>query len=119
MDAINLKEKFGQFDDLWTPKILAEVNDCHVKIAKIEGSFVWHQHENEDELFFVVKGRLRLTFRDREVVLEPGELHVVPRGVEHLPVAEEETWIMMIEPKGTLNTGNVQSERTVAKPERI
>jgi mannose-6-phosphate isomerase-like protein (cupin superfamily) len=92
---------------------VGEINDAYVKLAKISGEFVWHQHDNEDEMFLVVKGRLLMKFRDRDVVVNEGELIIVPRGVEHLPVAEEEVHIMLIEPKTTVNTGNVQSERTV------
>lgn len=119
MDKVNLLDKFASFQDRWSPKIAAEVNDHAVKLVKLQGEFVWHHHEEEDELFLVVKGRLTIRFRDRDVVLEPGELLVVPRGVEHMPVAQEETWILLVEPTGTLNTGNVASERTVANPERI
>nr|WP_244977235.1 cupin domain-containing protein [Deinococcus humi] len=115
-----MPEKFGQFTERWQPKIVAELNGQHVKIARIAGEFEWHAHEQEDELFMVVRGVLRLKFRDGEAVLNEGELIVVPRGVEHLPVAEtEETWIMMFEPASTLNTGNVTSERTVAQLERL
>jgi mannose-6-phosphate isomerase-like protein (cupin superfamily) len=119
MDKVNLLEKFGSFQDLWTPKIAAEVNDHAIKLVKLQGEFVWHHHEREDELFLVVKGRLTIRFRDRDAVLEAGELLVVPRGVEHMPVAEEETWILLVEPIGTLNTGNVANDRTVAELERI
>ena len=119
MDAINLNDKFSLFSEQWTPKVIAELNGQAVKIAKIQGEFVWHHHENEDELFFVVKGRLRMEFRDKTVWLEPGEILVIPRGVEHRPCTEEETWIMMFEPTTTLNTGNVENERTVAAPERV
>ena len=118
--TVNLPEKFGQFTERWQPKIVAELNGQQVKIARIAGEFEWHAHEQEDELFMVVRGVLRLKFRDGEALLNEGELIVVPRGVEHLPVAEtEETWIMMFEPASTLNTGNVTSERTVAELERL
>lgn len=119
MEKVNLAEKFASFSEYWSPKIAGEVQDMHVKIAKLKGEFIWHQHENEDEMFFIIKGRLLLKFRDRDVWLEEGEFLIVPRGVEHLPVAEEEVHLLMFEPKGTLNTGNVQSERTVANPEQI
>ncbi len=119
MDAVNLKEKFTQFSDHWNPRIIGEVNDCYLKAAKIKGAFVWHHHENEDELFLVVKGRLQMKFRNRDVIIEEGEFIIVPRGVEHCPVAEEETHIVLMEPKSTLNTGNVVNERTVAVLERI
>jgi mannose-6-phosphate isomerase-like protein (cupin superfamily) len=119
MQKINLAEKFAQFHDCWQPRIVGEVNDAQVKIAKLKGEFVWHRHDAEDELFLVVSGRLVMKFRDGEIVLEPGELLIVPRGVEHLPVADAETQVLLVEPRGTLNTGNVRNERTVDKPERI
>jgi mannose-6-phosphate isomerase-like protein (cupin superfamily) len=119
MDTINLKEKFSRFTDQWKPKILAEVNDCHIKAVKLKGEFIWHHHDHEDELFWVVKGVLRMKFRDRETVIREGEFVVVPRGVEHLPIADEEVHIVLIEPKSTLNTGNVTNERTVPQLERI
>ncbi len=118
--TVNLPEKFSQFTERWQPRIIADLNGQQVKIARIAGEFEWHAHEQEDELFMVVRGVLRLKFRDGEALLNEGELIVVPRGVEHLPVAEtEETWIMMFEPAGTLNTGNVVSERTVNEPRRL
>lgn len=119
MDKVNLKEKFATFDEQWSPKIVGTVNDSHVKIAKIKGEFVWHHHADEDEMFLVVKGRLLLKMHEGDVTLEEGEMFVVPKGVEHLPVAPEETWILMVEPRGTLNTGNVVNERTVADVEEI
>lgn len=119
MDKVNLAEKFSRFSDQWSPKIVGELNGSEVKIAKILGEFVWHAHENEDEMFLVVKGRMTIRMRDGDVHLEEGEFFVVPRGVEHCPVAEEECQILMLEPKGTLNTGNVVGERTVESPERI
>jgi mannose-6-phosphate isomerase-like protein (cupin superfamily) len=119
MQTVNLQEKFALFSDYWKPRIIGEVNDCHVKAVKLKGEFVWHHHENEDELFLVVKGTLRMKFRDRDAVVNEGEFIVVPRGVEHLPVTEEEAHIVLIEPKSTLNTGNVINERTVAQLQRI
>ena len=119
LDKINLAEKFAQITDCWRPRLLGEVNDAHVKLAKLDGEFIWHRHEQEDELFLVVRGRLRMRFRDGEVVLAPGELIIVPRGVEHLPVAEEETHVLLVEPGSTLNTGNVRNERTVDRVDRI
>ncbi len=119
MRKINLSEKFAEFSDHWSPKIVGAVNDCEVKLAKLLGEFEWHRHENEDEMFFVVKGTLVIRFRDEDVRLNEGEFLIVPRGVEHLPVAEQEVWIMLVEPSGTLNTGDVTSERTVVEPERI
>lgn len=119
IQKVNLKEKFSLFDEHWSPKIVGQVNDCEVKLAKLLGEFEWHHHDDEDEMFLVVKGQLLMKFRDRDILLEEGEFLIVPRGVEHLPVAEEEAWVMLVEPKGTLNTGTVVSERTVAEPERI
>jgi mannose-6-phosphate isomerase-like protein (cupin superfamily) len=119
MDKVNLQEKLGSFTDYWSPKIVAELNGQQVKLAKFQGPFLWHQHENEDELFLVVKGRFRMEFRDRDVWLEEGEMIVVPRGVEHRPVAEEEVHVLLFEPASTLNTGNVENERTVRELQRI
>jgi mannose-6-phosphate isomerase-like protein (cupin superfamily) len=114
MEAINLAEKFGLFDDYWSPKVVGELNDFHVKLVKVKGEFVWHHHDNEDEMFLVVKGRLTIRLRDRDIVLDQGEFTIIPRGVEHLPVAEDEAHVLLLEPKSTLNTGNVENERTVA-----
>jgi mannose-6-phosphate isomerase-like protein (cupin superfamily) len=119
VEKINLAEKFGRFAEPWQPRIVGVVNDTHVKLVKLQGEFVWHQHEAEDELFLVVHGRLRMKFRDGEVVLAPGELIIVPRGVEHLPVADEETHVLLVEPRSTLNTGDVRNERTLERLERI
>ncbi len=119
MEKVNIKQKFELFSEQWTPKIIGELNDSHIKIAKLEGEFVWHRHENEDEMFLVVKGSLLLKFRDKEVRLEAGEFLVVPRGVEHLPIAEEEVYLIMIEPKTTLNTGDVKNELTVERPQYL
>jgi len=119
IEKVNLAEKLALFNEHWSPKIVAELNDAYVKIVKVEGEFVWHHHDDEDELFLVVSGRLRMQFRDGDVVLEPGELIVVPRGVEHCPLAEEEAHVVLIEPKSTLNTGNVRNERTVEQLERL
>ena len=113
IDKVNLAQKFSLFQEQWSPKIVGELNDSYVKLAKIKGEFVWHHHDQEDELFLVIKGRLLMKFRDREVWLDEGEFLIVPRGVEHIPVAEQECHIMLLEPKTTLNTGNVQNERTV------
>jgi mannose-6-phosphate isomerase-like protein (cupin superfamily) len=113
MEKINLVEKFGRFTDQWSPRIIAELNGQHVKLARVEGDFIWHRHEHEDELFLVVQGRLGMELRDGTVELGPGEMLVVPRGVEHRPFAREETWIMMFEPAGTLNTGDQVTARTV------
>lgn len=119
MNKVNLAQKFSLFHDFWSPKIVGELNDSYVKLVKLQGEFLWHHHENEDELFLVVKGRLRIRFRDRDVELQENEFLVVPKGVEHLPVAEEEAYVLLLEPKSTLNTGNVSNERTVADLERI
>ena len=119
MHSVNLAEKFQQFNEHWSPKIVGELNDSYVKLVKVKGEFVWHHHDSEDELFLVVKGRLLLKFRDREVWVEEGKFVIVPRGVEHLPVAPEETHVMLLEPKSTLNTGNVRNERTVSELDRI
>jgi mannose-6-phosphate isomerase-like protein (cupin superfamily) len=117
VEAINLEAKFATFAEAWQPRVIGELNGQHVKIARLRGEFVWHQHAAEDELFLVLSGRLRMEFRDRVVELAEGELCIVPRGVEHRPVAEEEVKVLLFEPAGTLNTGNVQSERTfVAVP---
>jgi mannose-6-phosphate isomerase-like protein (cupin superfamily) len=119
LEKVNIREKFDLFREAWSPKLVAEVNDTDVKLVRLEGEFIWHQHPEEDELFLVLDGRLRLEFRDREVWLEPGELLVVPRGVEHRPVAPTEALVMLVERRGTINTGDVRNERTVASPERI
>ena len=118
--VINLAEKFSSFTDRWSPKIVGDVNDMHVKVVKIAGEFVWHHHETEDELFLVVRGRLQMQFRDGSREIGPGELIIVPHGVEHCPkTLTDEVEMVLLEPKGTLNTGTVTNERTVAAPERI
>ncbi len=119
MEKVNLLEKFKLVSDFWNPKIVGELNDSFVKVVKLKGEFVWHHHQQEDELFLVVKGSLLMRFRDRDVRIEEGEFLVVPRGVEHLPIAEEEVHVVLFEPKSTLNTGNLKNERTVAQLERI
>jgi mannose-6-phosphate isomerase-like protein (cupin superfamily) len=119
IEKVNLAQKFDLFDEFWSPRIAGELNDSYVKLAKLKGEFVWHQHDNEDELFFVVEGRLTIKLRDRDVELGPGEFVIIPRGVEHLPIAEAEVCVMLLEPKSTLNTGNVQSERTVSDLKRV
>lgn len=113
MNPINLLQKFSQFDDQWSPRIIAESNGQLIKLAKIEGEFVWHNHADEDEVFFIVKGKLLLRFRDKDVRLKEGELYVVPKGVDHYPIAEEECWVMLIEPKGTKHTGETDFDRSV------
>ena len=119
MHPVNLAEKFSKFQDYCNPRVIGEVNDCQVKAVKLKGEFIWHHHDNEDELFLVVKGTLRMRFLDHEAVVHEGEFVIVPRGVEHLPVADEEVHIMLLEPKSTLNTGNVTNERTVRQLERL
>jgi len=118
--VINLAEKFSSFTDRWSPKIVGDVNDMQVKVVKIAGEFVWHHHETEDELFLVVRGRLQMQFRDGSREIGPGEFIIVPHGVEHCPkTLTDEVEMVLLEPKGTLNTGTVTNERTVAAPERI
>lgn len=116
---VNLRDMFGRFQDQWSPKVVGEVNDSLVKLVKLQGEFVWHHHDREDELFLVVKGKLRLKLRDKELVLGPGEFAIIPHGVEHLPVADEETHVLLFEPNSTLNTGNIENERTVPQLERL
>ena len=111
-DAINLSEKFARFSDHWSPKIIARMNDYHFKLAKIQGEFVWHSHPETDEVFIIVCGNMRIELRDREVHLQAGEMFVVPRGVEHKPIAAEECQIMLVEPAGTVNTGDAGGELT-------
>ena len=118
-DPVNLAELLAGIDDLWNPVVVAELNGQHVKVAKVKGEFVWHHHENEDELFLVLKGVLDLELRDRTVSLGPGEIFVVPRGTDHRPVAKEEVHLLMFEPESTLNTGNVRDHRTIDRPRRI
>ncbi len=117
--AVNLAQMFSRFHDQWSPKVVGEVNDSLVKLVKLQGEFVWHHHDREDELFLVVKGKLRLRLRERDLVLGPGEFAIIPHGVEHLPIAEEETHVLLFEPNSTLNTGNLRNERTVAELDRL
>ena len=120
IQKVNLAEKFASFSDVWSPKVIGEVGDAAVKLAKLEGTFEWHHHAQEDELFLVVKGKLTIKLWDQDdITLEEGECVIVPRGVEHLPVAEKEAHVLLFEPKTTLNTGNVESERTVRELERL
>jgi len=116
---VNLKEMFGRFQDQWKPKIVGEVNDSVVKLVKFQGEFVWHHHDHEDEMFLVVKGRLRMQLRDQEIHVAPGEFIIIPHGVEHKPVADDETEVLLFEPNSTLNTGNIHNERTVARLDRL
>ena len=119
MELVNINQKLSRFSDHWSPKIVGELNDSYVKVVKLKGEFIWHHHDNEDELFLVIKGQLLMRLRDREVRINPGEFLIVPRGVEHMPVAEEEVHLVLLEPKTTLNTGNVRNERTVEELARI
>jgi mannose-6-phosphate isomerase-like protein (cupin superfamily) len=119
MEKVNLIEKFQRVKEYWSPKIVGELNDSYVKVVKLKDEFIWHHHEHEDELFLVVKGTLRMRFRDREVRVREGEFLIVPKGVEHLPVADEEVHVVLLEPKSTLNTGNVRNARTIPELERI
>jgi mannose-6-phosphate isomerase-like protein (cupin superfamily) len=119
MYAVNLAEKFSKIQDYWNPRILGELNDFAVKIVKLKGEFIWHHHEVEDELFLVTKGSLRMRFRDHEALIHEGEFLIVPHGVEHQPVADEEVHLVLLEPKSTLNTGTITNERTVSELERI
>ena len=119
MEKVNIADKFKKITEYWKPYIAGELNGQLVKLDKLKGEFVWHHHEHEDELFLVVRGRFRMELRDRHIWLEEGEFLVVPRGVEHRPVADEEAWIVLFEPATTLNTGNVQNERTLHELERV
>ncbi len=119
MDKVNIYEKLSLFNEYWNPKILGEVNESYVKVAKFKGEFLWHIHENEDEMFYVLKGQLIIKFRDKDITLDQGEFLIIPKGTEHMPVAKEEVHVMLIEAKTTLNTGNVINERTVEKFEEV
>lgn len=119
MSKVSIAARLSSFTELWSPKVIGRVNDVEIKLAKLAGEFVWHHHEGADELFLVVHGRLLMQFRDREEWVDEGELVIVPRGVEHRPVAQEEVHVLLVEPAGTLNTGNVRNERTVEQPGRI
>ena len=119
MNKVDLKEKFSLFNEHWQPKIVGELNGQYVKLAKLKGEFVWHQHENEDELFMVIKGKLKIKLKNNEIDLEEGQFFIVPRGVEHLPIAEEEVHVMLFEPKAVLNTGDRKNERTIEKLQKI
>lgn len=119
MKVVDLKEKFSLFNEHWSPKIVGELNGQYVKLAKLKGEFVWHHHEDEDELFMVVKGKLTIRLKDQDINLQEGQFFIIPRGVEHLPVAEEECHVLLFEPKSVLNTGNLKTEKTVEKLETI
>lgn len=119
MDKVNISEKLSQFKDYYNPRIIGELNGQQVKAVKIKGEFVWHHHDHEDELFLVIQGKLKMEFRDKTVEVSPGEFIIVPRGVEHKPVADEEVHMLLFEPASTLNTGNVNNERTRKELEKI
>ena len=119
MDIVNLTQTFSRFDEAWSPKLVGQVNACAIKLVKCRGAFVWHQHDVEDELFLVVKGTLLIKLRTGDLWLKEGELVVIPHGVEHLPIADEEVHVLLLEPTSTLNTGNVRNERTLTALERL
>jgi mannose-6-phosphate isomerase-like protein (cupin superfamily) len=119
MEKVNLAEKLAQFAEHWSPRIVGELNGQQVKLAKLSGEFMWHRHADEDELFLVIAGHLDIRLRDRVIALDPGELFIVPRGVEHHPVASGETHVLLFEPASTRNTGDVRNERTIDAPARI
>jgi mannose-6-phosphate isomerase-like protein (cupin superfamily) len=119
MNKVNISEKLSTITEHWSPKIVGELNNQHIKVVKLQGSFIWHHHENEDELFLVIKGKLKIHLKDKTVQLNEGEFFIVPKGVEHKPASEEEVEVLLFEPATTLNTGNVKNEMTVEKPERI
>ena len=119
MEKVNLNQKFSLIQDYWSPKIAGEINESYVKLVKLKGEFVWHHHETEDELFLVVKGKLLIKLRDRDVWLQEGEFVIIPKGIDHLPIADEEAHVILLEPKTTLNTGDTQNERTVTNLEQI
>jgi mannose-6-phosphate isomerase-like protein (cupin superfamily) len=119
MEIVNLNDKLSKIKEYWSPKIVGEVNESYVKVVKFKGAFVWHHHDDEDEMFLVVKGRMNMRFRDRDVLVSLGEFIIVPKGVEHMPEAEEEVHIVLFEPKSTLNTGNLRNERTMVELERL
>ncbi len=120
IQKVNLEKKFELFGDYWSPRIAGDLNDSHIKLVKVKGEFTWHHHETEDEFFLVVKGRLVIKLRDRDIVLDEGEFAVIPKGVEHKPVADEEAHVLLLEPKTlTRNTGNVENELTAPRQERI
>jgi mannose-6-phosphate isomerase-like protein (cupin superfamily) len=119
MKKVDLQEKFALFNEQWQPKVVGELNGQYVKLAKLQGEFIWHRHENEDEPFMVIKGRLTIRLREEDVHLEEGQFFIIPKGVDHLPVAEEEVHVMLFEPKTVINTGDQRNERTVEQPETI
>jgi mannose-6-phosphate isomerase-like protein (cupin superfamily) len=123
IEKVSVSEKLSLFTDHFSPRIIGELNDAHVKVVKLQGEFLWHHHDHEDELFYVVKGELRMQVREdgaeKDFTIHPGEFIIIPRGIEHLPSAQQETHILLLEPKTTLNTGNVVNERTVAELKKL
>jgi mannose-6-phosphate isomerase-like protein (cupin superfamily) len=119
MNKVNIIQKFEFVKEFWKPAIIGEVNESYIKIVKSKGEFVWHHHDNEDEMFLIIKGTLIMRLRDRDEIINEGEFIIIPKGVEHKPVAEEDVYIMLIEPKTTLNTGNIKNERTVEHLKRL
>jgi len=119
MEKVNIVEKLSAFNDYWNPRIIGELNGQQVKATKLQGEFIWHHHDQEDEMFLVIKGKLKMEFRDKTVEINPGEFIIVPRGVEHKPVAEEEVHLLLFEPASTLNTGNIENERTKKDLQKI
>lgn len=119
MESININNKLDLIKDLWKPRVIAELNGQHVKISKVKGEFVWHNHKNEDELFIILKGTLQINFRDKIVEVKEGEIIMVPRGIEHKPIAHEEVWMMLFEPKNIKHTGEVKSDLTIDDYEKI
>lgn len=119
MEKVNIKEKFNLFDDHWHPRIIGQLNCQDVRIAKVKGEFVWHEHKDEDEMFLIIKGNLKIEFRDKTVELKEGEMLVIPKGVEHKPIAEEEAWIMLFEPSKTQHTGETEDPRSIKNFDQI
>ena len=119
MDVVNIKEKFTLFTEQWSPKIIGQLNGQDVKLAKLQGEFVWHDHKNEDELFYIIKGTLKIEFRDKMIELQEGDMLIIPKGVEHKPIAEEEVWVLLFEPSNIKHTGDVEHELTKEKFEKI
>jgi len=119
MEVVNINEKFSLFNEHWSPKIIGQLNGQDVKLAKIEGEFVWHDHKNEDELFYIIKGTLKIEFRDKMVTLNEGEMLIIPKGIEHKPIADEEVWVLLFEPSNIKHTGDVKHELTKENYEKI
>ena len=119
MEVVNIKEKFTLFTEQWSPKIIGQLNGQDVKLAKLQGEFVWHDHKNEDELFYIIKGTLQIEFRDKMIELQEGEMLIIPKGIEHKPIAEEEVWVLLFEPSNIKHTGDVEHELTKEKFEKI